>query len=111
MRKADGRVVSPPLSLLCKEDQAFVSKWEESQQDNIFAGGVMEDDDSSSEKGSPAAAQGDRQLAGGLPVWSVGSEPLVLPPGNELVLQTMTRTAIDEGLFRRSRTDDHQCIE
>ncbi|MEM9586296.1 MAG: SHD1 domain-containing protein, partial [Planctomycetota bacterium] len=99
LRKTDGRVVRPPLSLLSKSDQAYVSAWEEKRQaGNIFAGGVMEDDDVSGAPEEESAANVS------LPRWRSGSEAVAMKPGAKLVFQEMPRP-------RLPQTDQETVVE
>ncbi len=94
LRKLDGRVIEPPLRLLSREDQAFVSRWEKAQQaGNIFAGGVMEE--ASPEK-ADARASAMAKSDGVLPPWRPGSDALTFPPGDKLIFQPMERPTLKE---------------
>ncbi|MEM9645179.1 MAG: SHD1 domain-containing protein [Planctomycetota bacterium] len=94
LRKKDGRLVRPPISLLSDADQEFVSKWEEAREaGNIFAGGVMPkptEEDGDDDTG-PVAASGKR-----LPSWRPGTEPVEVQSGRILVLQSMGRPALKD---------------
>lgn len=95
LRKSDGRVITPPLSLLSAEDQKFISKWEVGRDDgNIFAGGVMEapaDAEDANASVAPSKMPTHR-----LPNWRSGSPPLDFPEGRKLIVQQMKRPTLSE---------------
>ncbi|TWU65705.1 hypothetical protein V7x_12540 [Crateriforma conspicua] len=85
LRKPDGRVVWPPLSLLSQPDQDYVAKWQQAQKaSDIFAGGVMEGDSPGPEAEATATA------------WKPGDEPVSVQSGRLLTVQPMPRPKLSE---------------